>query len=141
MTIGLKQHIVNQSEGYYEAVPFNDSISSGSKLTITEDGGIRIGSNISKILVSGRIQFQTKGEKGNYHVRIIKNSENWDNTIAWALSTYEDVNTAIISITPLLAEVKEGDVLYMLCNFPYSGGTIFGLNNCGATSLTVQIVE
>lgn len=141
MTIRLSQHIVNQSEGEYEIIPFNDSISSGSKLNITEDGGIGIGANISKILVSGRIQFQTLGEKGDYHVRITKNFDNWDNAIAWAYSTHEAGNTAIISITPLLAEVNEGDVLYMSCNFPHAGGTVFGLSYCSSTSLTVETVE
>ncbi|MCM1506060.1 MAG: DUF859 family phage minor structural protein [Ruminococcus flavefaciens] len=55
MTRRLSTEFTNAEAGYFAKVPFDREISSGSKLSPTEDGGIKIGANVRKVLVSGQL--------------------------------------------------------------------------------------
>lgn len=113
----------------------------GNKLAITNDGGIKIGANVNKVLVSGMLTIQPVGTSGFRRIRIVKNSISSANTIGWAYremaasSYYES-----LAVAPVLADVEEGDVIY-LCYLAASVNDIIGGNSYGnRTYLTVEVV-
>lgn len=140
MTRSLSAAITDLAVNTYTIVPLDLSNSAGSKLTATNDGGIQIGANVSKIKVSGMVSYDTINSTGSRHVRIIKNSYTADNTLAWSWQTLVQSQPANVEILPILSDVEEGDVIYMLY---YTGNTNdkIGGNAYGCrTSLTVETV-
>lgn len=140
MTRSLSAAITDLAVNTYTAIPFDLSNSVGNKLTAVSGGGIQIGANVSKVLVSGMCSYDTINSTGSRHVRIIKNSYSADNTLAWSWQTLVQNNPAQVEVPPLLVDVAEGDVLYMLY---YTGSSTdkIGGNTYGCrTSMTVQVV-
>ena len=140
MTRSLSAAITDLAVNTYTAIPFDLSNSVGNKLTAASGGGIQIGANVSKVLVSGMCSYDTINSTGSRHVRIIKNSYSADNTLAWSWQTLVQNNPAQVEVPPLLVDVAEGDVLYMLY---YTGSSTdkIGGNTYGCrTSMTVQVV-
>ncbi len=140
MTRSLNNAITNLEVNTYTIIPFDLSNVAGTKLTETNDGGIQIGSNISKILVSGMCSYDTINSNGSRHVRIIKNSYTSNNTLAWSWQTLIQSQPAQVEVMPILANVQEGDIIYMLY---YTGNAAdkIGGNSYGCrTSLTVDVV-
>ena len=142
MTRSLSANETSLAVNTYTAVPLDLDISTGSKLTATSDGGIRIGAGVSKVLVSGRMLIGTSSTSGSRHLRIVKNSNtNIDaNTIAWSFKPIDASSQDVISITPTLGSVSEGDVLYLMYYTPDSSDAINGNSFGCRTELTVEVV-
>lgn len=141
MTCSLSADITNLAVNTYTIIPFNLSNAAGSKLTATNDGGIQIGANVNKIKVSGMCSYDSVNSTATRHVRIIKNSYSADNTLAWSSQTLVQNNPAQVEVMPILADVQEGDVIYMMY---YTGNAAdqIGGNTYGCrTSMTVEVVE
>lgn len=141
MTRSLSANVTNLSVSTYTIVPLDLSNNAGSKLTATNDGGIQIGANVSKILVSGRASIVGSSTTGRRHLRIMKNSYTNNNTIAWSQDDFAASVTEDIVITPTLGDVQEGDVIYLWYYVPNSADTIGGNTYGARTSLTVEVIE
>lgn len=140
MTASLGATITDLAVNTYTIVPFDNSTVAGNKLTLTDGGGIQIGANVSKILVSGRMLIGTDNTAGNRHIRIIKNSYSNANTLAWTFEPIEATSQDTICITPTLADVAEGDVIYMVYYVPNANDDING-GFGSRTSMTVEVIE
>lgn len=140
MTRSLSQAMTNLAVNTYTIIPFDLTNSVGGKLTATDDGGIEIGSGVSKILVSGMLSYDTINSTGSRHVRIVKNSYTADNTLAWSWQTLVQSQPANVEVLPILADVKEGDVIYMLYYTGNANDKIGGNAYGCRTSLTVDVV-
>lgn len=140
MTRSLNSAITDLAVNTYTIIPFDLSNVVGSKLTATNDGGIQIGSNVSKILVSGMCSYDTINSTGSRHVRIVKNSYTANNTLAWSWQTLVQNQPGQVEVMPILSNVQNGDIIYMLY---YTGNAAdkIGGNSYGCrTSLTVDVV-
>lgn len=140
MTRSLGANVTDLVASTYTKIPLDLSNSVGSKLTPTSDGGVRIGANVSKILVSGRVSIQGSATTGRRHVRIMKNSYTNNNTLAWSQDDFTASATEDIVITPTLADVKEGDVVYMWYHVPNSADTLGGNAYGCRTSMTIEVI-
>ena len=141
MTLSLSAAITDLAVNTYTIIPFNLSNVAGSKLTATNDGGIEIGTNVSKVLVSGMVSYDTINSTGSRHVRIVKNSYTANNTLAWSWQTLVQGQPANVEVMPILADVQEGDIIYMLYYTGNSADKIGGNAYGCRTSMTVQAVE
>lgn len=139
MTRNLAANLTNLSVNSYTKIALGGSNSFGGKLTATSDGGIKIGPGVSKILVSGRMLMSTS-TAGSSYIRICKNSI--DNTAGWVTDTNNSTSATFssLTITPLLMNVTEGDIIYMYYYVPASSITIYGGSFGNQTSLTVETV-
>lgn len=140
-TISLSTAITNLAVNTYTIIPFDLSNVAGSKLTATNDGGIQIGAGITKVLVSGMISYDTITATGSKHLRIIKNSYSAANTLSWSWQTLTSSNPGNVEAMPILADVTEGDVIYMIYYTGSSTDKIGGNTYGGRTSLTVEVIE
>lgn len=140
MTRTLGADLGSLTVNTYTAIPLTTSNSVGSKLTATNDGGIQIGTGVSKILVSASVSFQGAGTSAIRHARICKNSYSANNTLAWdnisVQANYRD--TAIMH--PQVVNVSAGDVIYLYYYTGNSSDVIGGNSYGGRTSLTVEVV-
>lgn len=139
-TVSLSAAITNLSVNTYTIIPFDLSNIAGSKLTATNDGGIKIGPNISKILVSGMISYDTINGTGSKHLRIIKNSYSAANTLSWSWQTLVQGQPGNVEAMPILADVQANDVVYMVYYTGTATDKIGGNTYGGRTSLTVEVV-
>jgi hypothetical protein len=89
-----------------EKIILDSTVIVGDKLSLTEDGGILIGENVSKIKVSANVNFQTITDGAKYAI-IHKNNE----TIVQNVSSITDRTT--LSISPIVCEVTQNDVVYL----------------------------
>lgn len=140
MTRSLGANVTNLVQSTYTIVPLDLTNSIGGKLTATSDGGIKVGANVSKVLVSGRASIQGSSVAGRRHLRIMKNSYSNSNTLAWSQDDIAASATEDIVITPTLADVKEGDVIYLWYHVPNSADTLGGNAYGCRTSITVEVV-
>lgn len=141
MTRSLSAAMTDLAVNTYTVIPFDLSNVAGGKLTATNDGGIEIGANVSKVLISGMLSYDTINSTGSRHIRIVKNSYTANNTLAWSWQTLVQSQPANVEILPVLADVQEGDVIYMLYYTGNSADKIGGNTYGCRTSLTVQVVE
>lgn len=139
MTRNLSSNLTSLTVNTYTKINLSGSISTGSSLTATNDGGIKIGAGVSKILVSGQMLIST-AVQGEFYIRICKNST--DNTIGWVTHSNKTTSATFesIKITPVLANVSENDVIYLYYYVPDSSATIYGGAYGNQTSLTVEAV-
>lgn len=140
MTRSLNSAITNLAVNTYTIIPLDLSNVFGSKLTTTNDGGIQIGANISKILVSGMCSYDTITSNGSRHVRIVKNSYTANNTLAWSWQTLVQNQPGQVEVMPILSDVQEGDIVYMMYYTGSATDKIGGNSYGGRTSLTVEVV-
>lgn len=140
-TVSLSAAITNLAVNTYTIIPFDLSNVAGSKLTVTNDGGIQIGAGITKVLVSGMISYDTITATGSKHLRIIKNSYSAANTLSWSWQTLTTGNPGNVEAMPILADVSEGDIIYMIYYTGSSTDKIGGNTYGGRTSLTVEVIE
>lgn len=112
-----------------------DTINSTSDKLTLSGSGIRIGAGISKVLVSGNVFFQFTAADQNYlYMQIRKNTT----AVSIAIGA-EAFNYAFISLsfTPVLVEVQEGDIFYIVSTEGRTGTYRGGQNSW----LTIQVVE
>ena len=141
MTLSLGDNVTNLVATTYTKIPLNLSNGVGSKLTMTNDGGIKIGANVNKILVSGRASIQGSSTAGRRHIRIMKNSYTNNNTLAWSQDDFAASVTEDIVITPTVASVTQNDVIYMWYYVPNSADSLGGNAYGARTSMTIEVLE
>jgi len=142
MTRSLSAAITNLSVNTYTIIPLDlETSTDDGRLTTTQDGGIKIGSGINQILVSGQMALEAVTTAGNRHVRIVKNSYSAANTLAWGWDNLQIGDSESITISPQLANVSENDVIYLYYYTGNSADNIGGNAYGGRTSLTVDTVS
>ena len=140
MTASLSANVTNLAVSTYTKIPLDLSNGVGEKLTLQNDGGIKIGANVSKILVSARASIQGSATTGRRHLRVMKNSYTNNNTIAWSQDDFGASVTEDIVITPTVGDVQEGDVVYLWYYVPNSADTIGGNAYGCRTSMTIEVI-
>ena len=140
MTAYLTANVTNLAVSTYTQIPLDSSNGVGSKLTLQSDGGIKIGANVSKILVSARASIQGSATTGRRHLRVMKNSYTNNNTIAWSQDDFGASVTEDIVITPTVGDVQEGDVVYLWYYVPNSADSIGGNAYGCRTSMTIEVI-
>lgn len=141
ITRSLSAVLSNLIANAYTIIPLDLSRVTGGRFSATNDGGIRVGSGVDKVIVSASISFDTVNSTDDRHIRIVKNSIATNNTLAIVWRTLTQGQSDVLETSPILADVQEGDVIYLLY---YTGDSMdrIGGNTYGCrTSLTVQEVE
>lgn len=130
ITIGLSENTSSLAVG--SKIPFDTTFNSiGNKLTINS-GGIKIGSGVSKVLVSGQIQIQYSSTNQQYSAKAYKNSTE----ITGAYTSQYKGGTAPITLTisPTLVNVSKNDVIYLYLTY---GSSVIRPESY----LTVEVME
>lgn len=140
MTRTLGADITSITTSAYTMIPLTLDKSAGGRLSVSDDGGIVIGKNISKILVSGRMSMQVTSA-GKRHLQIIKNTRTNANILAWNCISFTASSENSVVITPTLADVQEGDVIYLFYYTTDSTDKILGGSYGSRTYLTVETVQ
>lgn len=140
MTASLSANVTNLAVNTYTKIALNLSNSVGNKLALQSDGGIKIGANVSKILVSARASIQGSATTGRRHLRVMKNSYTNNNTLAWSQDDFGASVTEDIVITPTVGNVQEGDVVYLWYYVPSSADSIGGNDYGCRTSMTIEVI-
>lgn len=140
MTRGLEADITSITASAYTMIPLNLDKSAGSKLVASDDGGILIGENVSKILVSGRMSMQVTSA-GKRHLQIIKNTRSSANILAWNCISFTASSEDSVVITPVIADVQPGDIIYLFYYTTDSTDEIKGDTYGSKTSLTVEVIQ
>lgn len=140
MTAYLSANMTNLAVNTYTKISLDSSNSVGDKLTLQSDGGIKIGANVSKILVSARASIQGSATTGRRHLRVMKNSYTNNNTLAWSQDDFGASVTEDIVITPTVGNVQEGDVVYLWYYVPNSADSIGGNTYGCRTSMTIEVI-
>lgn len=141
ITASLSANVTNLVVNTYTKVPLDLSNGVGSKLTLQNDGGIKIGANVNKILVSARTSIQGSATTGRRHLRIMKNSYTNNNTIAWSQDDFPASSTEDIVITPTVGDVTEGDIVYLWYYVPNSSDSLGGNQYGCRTSMTIEVIS
>lgn len=115
-------------------VRFTNINSNSNRLTLTSDGGVRIGANVNHVLVSANLFFNFVGSTQNYVWTRISNGTG---EISTAISPWTSAMYTSTSHSTKLANVQEGDVIY-LRGLESKIGWIRGY---GSTWLTVEIID
>ena len=139
MTLSLHSNFTVQNTNQYLPLNLELDTKIGNKLSL-ENGGIKIGSGVSKILVSAQMSFEAKNTR-NIHFRVTKNNaDSQDNIFGWRYEHFNNGDLGNLTISPILGEVQEGDLinLYYYCG----AGDIISGNAFGKrTNMTVVVVE
>lgn len=145
MTRSLSAPLTNLVARKYTIIPLNLTSQIGEKLTATNDGGIQIGENVSKILVSANMGLDPAASSGSRHVRIVKNNTDHsvidDNTLGWSFTTISSGNTASISINPQIVDIETNDIIYLVYYTEDSNDRLSGHTHGGRTSITVEVMK
>lgn len=112
-------------------ISLDSIISNTNKLTLS-NGGIKIGSGISKVLVNGNVLVQASANTGYLWTSIKKNNDE----VSIAIDN-QNTYFASTSHSPRLINVAENDIIY-LWKKDAGAGNIRAEDN---TYLTVQVVE
>ena len=116
-------------------IKFTGINSNSSSLTLTSDGGIRIGEGINHVLVSAGLFFQFSGSANYLYTRTQKNTTDEISTV---ITPYSSVSSYVSNIhSSKMISVTEGDVIY-LRGLEAKNGTIRAYGN---TWLTVEVVD
>lgn len=140
MTRGLEADITSITASAYTMIPLNLDKSVGSRLVTSDDGGILIGENVSKILVSGRMSMQVTSA-GKRHLQIIKNTRASANILAWNCISFTASSEDSVVLTPIIADVQPGDIIYLFYYTTDSTDEIKGDTYGLKTSLTVEVIQ
>ena len=98
----------------YTKIPLDNIVISTSGRLTLQDNSIRIGKNIQYVKVSGQALVGCGNTSGLRHVRIRKVSGETTTHISWVTCYGVANNQMIYPLTPVIASVKEGDLLYMV---------------------------
>lgn len=143
VSLSLGQSTTPSAVNSYVKIALDLDNTTGTRLTATNDGGVKIGSGVTKILVSGRISVKTGSTAGSRHIRIVRNTYSAANTLGWCDNQMAASNQNNVMVTPILADVQEGDIIYLYGYFLDSSDQIGGGSANlygGRTSLTVEAV-
>lgn len=139
MTKYLTSNLSSLTVNAYTKINLSGTTSFGSRLTATNDGGIKIGAGVSKVLISGRMLISSS-TVGAHYIRIGKNDAS--HVLGWVSHTNQFTSATFesIDITPALVNVSQNDVIYLYYYVPSSSPTIYGQSTGCQTCLTVETV-
>ena len=136
MTLALSEHYTMTSTGLTQ-LPLNKTLLSvGNKLTKTSDGGIKIGSGVDYIRISGAVYYRSGNQADDLTTSAIyKNSSSMvDNT-----SKVRTGGSSKILTTKVIS-VEEGDIIYLYArNQTRANQEIGGFD--ALTFLNVEVVK
>lgn len=136
-TLYLGSNTTNLTVNSYTAIPLNLSKTAGGRLSAA-NYGIVIGDGITKVLVSGAAFFSTVSASGRKSIKIVKNSYSASNALGWAWGYLTASEPGGLMITPVVADVRSGDAIYLMYYTGDSGDVIGGDTEGSQTHLTVQ---
>lgn len=114
-------------------VNFDMCVQIGKKLTL-ENGKVKIGKNVKKVLVSGTAFIDTPKASDYLWLFIAKNGGYVASNLTAGGMVYKSS-----SIAPRLIEVKEGDLISMIINT--TAGLPYSIRGGYPINMTVQVVE
>lgn len=109
----------------------------GNKLTVSDDNGIKIGKNVSKIKINAAAWLASKGYRW---VMVRKN----DTGIITAILPEGEDNTGMwgtVTLPNVLVDVSENDIIYLYAFLSQDGQCSAGNYAPTSTYLTVEVVE
>ena len=107
MTRLLSYSVGGLEVGDYRDIPLDVANMAGYGLTASELGGIIVGSGISKVRLSATLAFNVAGASGIRTVQIVRGDD------VLASGRQEMTIGGQVVITPVMADVKEGDELIL----------------------------
>lgn len=123
----------------YTKIELATPTSVGDKLE-AYNGGIKIGAGVSKVKISGYAVISTT-VSGECNLRIVKNENLDSGTLHWLVDTTPNAAAHImVTCPPFLAEVAEGDAIFMY-SYTVGEGHVGSSNNLPQSHLTVEVVE
>jgi uncharacterized repeat protein (TIGR02543 family) len=118
MTIALSANTVLGAVNTYTRIPFDKTVlSTNSRLTLSSNS-IRIGSNIQHVKVNCQTLISPGSTDGLRHLRIQKVSGSTTTSVAWNTINIFASKHTLLTLTPIIVSVKEGD---LLCVVFYTG--------------------
>lgn len=107
----------------------------GNKLTLTNDGGIKIGAGVTKVAISASTTY-TGGDASQHALLIYKNSKANENRLARVLfNSSSNIQTTII-IPYQIVSVSENDILYL-----FASSSVDKRVSGPMSYMTVEVVE
>lgn len=123
---------ITTGQNVYEKIPLELNTSVGTKLTLdTTNNGIKIGSGVSYVKVSGSVTFSERAGSSRHALLIYKNASVVGNAIARF-----DGNWETIVLNEMLVPVQENDIIYLYVRTQDASGAV-----TDASFLTVEVVE
>ena len=105
-----------------QKIPLTLSNLKGTKLSITDDGGVKIGAGVDKILVNAQVYFFTgSNHTDGKNVYIYKND-----TAVCRGARRDNYNYIFIPAGSVLIDVVENDVIYLYANNDSNVATVIG---------------
>lgn len=138
VTLSLSANESYPTPAAYSKITFDSSNAFGNLISV-QSGGVLIGQNVSKIMISGRLALLTSSTASSRYVRICKNSYTSGNTLGFAGQTCQGSEYVNIIINPILVDVSPGDIIY-LYYYVENGDTIIGSVDGSRTNMTVEYV-
>ena len=139
ITLSLHENLtVSTTNVYTKLNALKEDCKAGTALS-TNNGGVVIGKGVRKVLVSG-VMSVLASVKRNEHSRIIRVRDGQEEIISWNYNGFEAQQLNSIVLTPVVFDVKENDIIYMLYYSEKNDilqGNTFGKR----TSITVEVVE
>ena len=121
-----------------ETVPLTQVEKIGGKLSISEDGGIKIGKGVNYVRASGQINYSSApSDQTRLASYIYKNTSNM------SLSSIRSSGTAsaqCVVNAPTLIDVKEGDIIYLKARTNDSAGGVTA-SSTKTTYLYVEVID
>lgn len=130
-------------------MPMKLSNSIGNKFTFTEDGGIKIEKGVSKIKLSGQMSCNTQNSGYVYGVAVVNQDSSGARTAYRTLWTASDNRIDNCVVNDRIADVKEGDTLYLELYIDNNGrsiqvradGTYFTVEEIPENTIYQQLTE
>lgn len=107
----------------------------GNKLTLTNDGGIKIGSGVTKVAISASTTY-TGGDASQHTLLIYKNSKANENRLARVLFNSSSNIQTTISIPYQIISVSENDILYL-----FASSSVDKRVSGPMSYMTVEVIE
>lgn len=138
ITIGLNADTSTTSTSAYQGIDLNltkEIAKAGTKLSLS-NGKVLIGSGVTKVLVSGKLQ--TQGDNSSYGLLIKKNNTEISNNY----EGNQGSSWSQLTASPILVSVAEGDTIKMSVyhNATNTTKNIKAYSGYG-TYLTVEVIE
>jgi uncharacterized repeat protein (TIGR02543 family) len=102
--------IVNQ----YTTIPLDRLYAYSSDRLSMQNNSIRIGANIKQVKVSGQVLIKCGSVTGDRHVRIRHHNGTRYSDVAWACVYGVAGSNTAYTLPPIIYNVNEGDILYMV---------------------------
>ena len=128
ITVGLTEDIILGAVNTYTQVPFDVTVASIRSGFSLIGNYIKVGKGIRTVRVSAQLKINGGTIAGIRHGRICKNTNGTVKYISWINNKFDSSDQTTLVFTPIIANVSEGDLLYMLFYTPdstdinYAGG-------------------